>query len=402
MNRSAVDTIKGYYYQFDLTILKLLESKNSTDSVVIENIEDIDLHTATDATAVQCKYYAKTKYNHSVIAHPLRQMLNHFNELKNTKAKNVRYHLYGHYSGGQEKLKLPLTIDYLKKHFLTFKKEGKKIELHKNLALTDADLKKFIGFLSIDNIALSYKDQIEKLISLLQNEFNCTLDEAKDYFYNNSLRLVKDLSVMQDVSSREITRKAFIKAINKKEDLFNIWYAGYLGRSKFLKKLKAEHFTDFNIDPYDRFFLIGVDSSTYTRSELKEIIQLISNNWSKLSKREQKPFCPYIYISGVSETEIIELKKEFYREGVVFSDGHPFLGSDFSVDNIMIRPDHNNKIQIKIINELNQLDSILYRSTVTKQIFQFYTDIPFYENDSENLKHIKVQLHNINEVKKII
>ena len=144
MNRSAVDTIKGYYYQFDLTILKLLESQNSTDTVIVENVEDIDLLTATETTAVQCKYYAKTEYNHSVIAHPIRQMLNHFSNVKIQKKKNIKYHLYGHYKSGQDKLILPLTLDYLKKHFLTFKKGGKKIEYHKDLGLKDVDLDEFI------------------------------------------------------------------------------------------------------------------------------------------------------------------------------------------------------------------------------------------------------------------
>ncbi|PRP66268.1 DUF4297 family anti-phage-associated protein [Nonlabens agnitus] len=402
MNRSAVDTIKGYYYQFDLTILKLLESQSSTDTVIVENVEDIDLLTATETTAVQCKYYAKTEYNHSVIAHPIRQMLNHFSNLKIQKEKNIRYHLYGHYKSGQNKLILPLTLDYLKKHFLTFKKRGKKIEYHKDLGLKDVDLDEFIQLLSIDNNAQSYDSQIGSLISLLQKEFNCTNDEARDYYYNNSLRVIKDKSVEQDSLSRTITRRQFIKSINKKEDLFNIWYAGYLGRSKFLKKIRSEHFTFLNISPFDRFFLIGVNPSMYSRNELKEMIQLISKKWSNLSKKVEKPFCPYIYISGISETEITELKKEFFREGFVFNDGHPFLGSDFSAENIMIRPDHNNDIRIKIINELNQLDTILYRSTVTKQIFQFYTGIPFYNNDSENLKHIKVQLHTLTEIKKII
>lgn len=57
--RAAVDTIKGYFYQFDFTIIKLLELSNDTNTIVVEGIEDIDIKTATDETAVQCKYYAK-------------------------------------------------------------------------------------------------------------------------------------------------------------------------------------------------------------------------------------------------------------------------------------------------------------------------------------------------------
>ena len=43
--RSAIATIKGYYYQFDYFILQLLKCNNETDSICIEGIEDVDLKT---------------------------------------------------------------------------------------------------------------------------------------------------------------------------------------------------------------------------------------------------------------------------------------------------------------------------------------------------------------------
>ncbi|MFK7782222.1 hypothetical protein [Psychroserpens sp.] len=108
MTRSAVDTIKGYYYyQFDLTVLKLLQAKTANNEITIENTEDVDIHTATESTAVQCKYYAKTEYNHSVIAKTIRQMLTHFSDLKKSNGTFIKYNLYGHYKTGQNKLKLP-------------------------------------------------------------------------------------------------------------------------------------------------------------------------------------------------------------------------------------------------------------------------------------------------------
>lgn len=71
-DRTAVDTITGYYYQFNFYTLKLLSLENLDDTVCIEAIEDVDIHTQGEITAVQCKYYAKTEYNHSVIAPAIR------------------------------------------------------------------------------------------------------------------------------------------------------------------------------------------------------------------------------------------------------------------------------------------------------------------------------------------
>ena len=49
-SRAATPTIKGYYYQFDTSILELLKLKKDTDKILIEGIEDIDIHKDNDLT----------------------------------------------------------------------------------------------------------------------------------------------------------------------------------------------------------------------------------------------------------------------------------------------------------------------------------------------------------------
>lgn len=51
-DRSAVNTIRGYFFQFDYSILKVLQLSNLDDSIAVECIEDVDIHTATEVTAV--------------------------------------------------------------------------------------------------------------------------------------------------------------------------------------------------------------------------------------------------------------------------------------------------------------------------------------------------------------
>lgn len=125
-DRTAIDTIKGYFYQFDYAIAKLLELGNDTDTIIVEGIEDVDISTATEETAIQCKYYAKTEYNHSVIAKPIRLMLDHYKEVVNGNKQRINYKLYGYFQSGQTKLTLPIDSTILKKHFLTYDKTDKK------------------------------------------------------------------------------------------------------------------------------------------------------------------------------------------------------------------------------------------------------------------------------------
>jgi len=101
-DRSAVDTIRGYFYQFDLSILSVLRLQSLDDCIEIECTEDIDIRTATELTATQCKYYAKTEYNHSAIKDAVKHMVSHYKEtLQGTKPK-VFYSIKGHYKSGQE------------------------------------------------------------------------------------------------------------------------------------------------------------------------------------------------------------------------------------------------------------------------------------------------------------
>lgn len=55
-DRFATDTIKGYFYQFDIAILKLLELGDEENEVTVEGVEDIDIKNATEEIAIQCKY----------------------------------------------------------------------------------------------------------------------------------------------------------------------------------------------------------------------------------------------------------------------------------------------------------------------------------------------------------
>ena len=56
-SRDAVDTIKGYYYQFDYFIFQLIGLANETDTVTIEGMEDVDIFNDKQVVTVQCKYY---------------------------------------------------------------------------------------------------------------------------------------------------------------------------------------------------------------------------------------------------------------------------------------------------------------------------------------------------------
>jgi len=401
-NRSATDTIKGYFYQFDYSIKSILECRVGSDSISIEGIEDVDLKTATDETAVQCKYYAKTEYNHSVIAKPIRYMLSHFIREKSNKQKAIGYRLYGYYKSGQQKLSLPLSVTELKDNFLTYSEKKIKKYHHLELGITDLELSDFLSKLKVDINAEEYETQLDSILNLLKLEFKCNDFEAEHYYYNNALKVIKQLSVEEDISDRKISRNEFLKQINSKSILFNQWFIEFKGLKKHFRELRTEYFTNLNSSPFDRFFLIEIDNNNYVRAELKELIFLVSKKWSKISRRESSPFCPFVFVNGIKNDEWVNLKKEIASEGFGFIDGFPFQGSEFNAKSLMIKPNFNNKISIKFMNQIEHLNRIILESTNTKEIFQFYLNTPFYSNDTENLKHIRIQINELKNIKEII
>ena len=73
-----------------------------------------------------------------------------------------------------------------------------------------------------------------------------------------------------------ITKKTFLEKVNNSNILFNEWFIKIKGKKSHFKNLKQEYFTFLNIEPFERFFLIEIDQSTYFRNELKELIFIIS------------------------------------------------------------------------------------------------------------------------------
>lgn len=377
--RDAIDTITGYYYQFDYFILQLIKLSSDCDTVTIEGIEDVDILDENELTAIQCKYYAKTEYNHSVIAKPIRLMLKDYASRTQPK-RNIRYKLYGKYQSGQHKYPGSLSLEFAKKSLFTYTENKVVHVLHNELSLTDKEIEDFLSKVDVDINAEDYKVQQDNVIKGLEKIFQCSNFEAEYYYYNNALRLVKEIATKQDVRDRIISKREFLEKINSKKMLFDKWYLQFKGVHEYCAEIKKQYFSPRNVSPYERFFLIDCDK-IIDDTKLLSLIIRVSKNWSKLSKREVRPFCPYIYLNGISGKRLAMLKKKLQQEDIRLWDGYDFLGADFSVSSIIRRANAENDVKIKIINELEELNNVLVNASGTKEIYHFYLNEPFYEND---------------------
>lgn len=104
MGRVADSTIKGFMYQFNLTLNQIL--KASDDIIKVEGIvEDIDVSFNDHVTAIQCKYHEEQqKFQWSTVYKPILQMMKTFCMMD--RGLDIKFILYAYFPNEKEGKKL--------------------------------------------------------------------------------------------------------------------------------------------------------------------------------------------------------------------------------------------------------------------------------------------------------
>ena len=393
--RSAISTIKGYFYQFDKSILEILEQSNETDMVTIEGIEDIDIENSDERNFIQCKYYEKTDFDNSIIRKPIQLMFRHYLENRTEpKDKNFTYRLYGYYKKGHEKL-LELTTENLKTYFLDFSKFGvidesgnsnyqiknKKGEVIFEETVEDDDIEDFKNHLFIDIKADSYENQIEKIKSKIQNDLSDYSEEDIELIYFNALKIIKDLACEHNIEKRQISKKEFWDRIKTKNYYFERWMSELLEWKNYKKIIHKKYFPRVsNLSPAHRFFILDCQGESV--NNVKNVISEISRKYSRLIHQ----FSPYVYLYNTLNVDFVtELKEKLYEDGCFFKDGFPFKNSKFRFQEMLIKPDKFNGISVRILEHPINLSIVLQKLVEVERVDQLPINLYIF-NKSNQLK----------------
>ena len=382
-NRSANATIKGYFYQFDHTVVQILSATSATAVATVEGIEDVDLETCGESVLTQCKYYEGTEYNHSVIKDAVIHMLRHFKDSGCPVHPHLRYRVYGHYSGGQDKLPAVLDIGFLKKHLLTYTSKGATHEIHNELSVTDEELERFQALLEIDIRAKSYDDQQEEAKRLLKSQIpGCQQEDAEAFYYPNAINVIQSLAVQPDAKNRKITKASFITEVNRKDLVFSVWLRKKFGDEYYARAVKKKHFRfplSTKVPKSARVFALDA-ASEFDLSNLTQLLAKIGNRFSHVENTRTLSadrFCPFILLSGIAPGELISLKENLLAQGVELADGHPFDGAQFSAERLARPPTKDNLTKLKFIGAPSQLAQVAAAVTgSTMEIFDFFKTSP--------------------------
>jgi len=381
-NRSANATIKGYFYQFDHTIVRLLEATTPQASVVVEGIEDIDLNDGNESVFVQCKYYEGSEYNHSVIKDAVIQMLRHFHATGCPNDSTFKYRLYGHYKDGQTKLPADFDIAFLKKSYLTYEHKKTTNKVHEELGVSDAQLASFRGLLEIDLKAPSYEDQQKKIIKLIVTQIpGCRADDAEVFYYPNAINVIQSLAIRADANDREITKEKFVSEVNRKEIVFNLWLRQKFGDDYYAKSIKRKYFkfSSTKVPKASRIFVIDM-TDEFELSKAVTLLSKIGKSFSHVEHKrtpQQDRFCPYILLRGIEQQDLVSLKESLLMQGIKFVDGYPFHGSAFSPAHLTAAPTHENLIRLKFVPAPEQLAPVVSAIAGSViELFDFFKTSP--------------------------
>jgi hypothetical protein len=298
--RSASPSLTGYHYQFNKSVLEVL---NATAPVTLEEVEDIDLA----HELIQCKYYAGSKFVRSLLKHPLNEFLKHFL----ASPAPPRYRLFGYYQNQPAAPAIALS--------------DLKAILGSDYKAADAKAQTFLDKHLVLDFGVSF-DQLRKSVhDALCKRLSCTKTECDLYFFNNALVEVYRLARQPTKPGRTTTRSSFLTAINSKHVLLPHWLALLQGIKEYAKHVGQEITSRNALAPYNYKWLFIGDSFTASVQDLTALCLRLVEKYFKIGKhlRDAKPFT--VVLASDKQT-LTDLKRALLKKECSFNDGFEYIG----------------------------------------------------------------------------
>jgi hypothetical protein len=371
-NDGGYYAIKGFLYQFDKTLIDVLNEPKKT--VEVENRQDI----AIQNFVIQVKHKETQTYQPSKIRGPVIQLIDLFKVDQEQK-----FCLYCHFRDKQVE-RWDLTVDELDTILKQHKEDYTK------------DLKsKFVNNFYVQ-FSTDFETQFQNLIRLIRERFSLK-QEDRAFIYHSLFRSkLLDISIIKDKEDRLISKvdlDAFIKSAEK--TVFYGAYSKFLNRKRYENLIKREYFTfkAVNIDNFERLFIVDCDEEI-GRVDLHKIVTCIQNKYFRVGKSPQ----PFLCFVNLEDQKLTDLKCGLVDQGIVFNDGTCFDGDRFRLDMITENSLNSDSYKVKIIDE-TRLRSLLTRQKF-QETFQFYLQEPLDLRVDGN--HVRIQISGTSRIVSMI
>lgn len=162
--------------------------------------------------------------------------------------------------------------------------------------------------------------------------------------------------------------------------------------------MRSRYFTLTNVSPIKRFFLI--ETSAANVSTIIPVLKQIKSKYSKFKPRVDHPYCPYIYLHGISEPDKKIVLQTLFEDDLIIKDGYNYKGADFNAQTLASNIQQDQRVDIKFLHSIDDMNQVLALIRGSKQVFQFYISSPFYDNNAVN--NVKICITEINDINSIV
>lgn len=326
MPRSADYTIKGFLYQFNKTLLEILDSQDDSIINVEGIVEDIEIVTPDAITAIQCKYHEASKaFTPSGIYEPLLQMMRHFHE---NPGANIRYILFAHYPSAQE-----ISQPEIDRIFFQSALESTNEKLKKYVAIlhNNIDLDKFIA-----RFAMEFGPSFDEIVT----QVNATLttngipeSDVDTLGYPNAINMIAGISIKHDPKERRITKRQLLERLKSiRKTAISRWTMALRTRKQLLDARRKQIKTHLDMNSRLRYFVI--DSRSLDDYD-EEIVLFVSDYLNKYHFKPAHISTP-VFCLCTTEENFLDVQYRLYQKGIVSESG--FIADHFEESRFFREP----------------------------------------------------------------
>ena len=310
MPRTADYTILGFLYQFNKTLIEVLNAPADATVTVEGIVEDIDISQPDHLTAIQCKYHeAQSTFNLSVLYKPILQMMDHF---RRNSDHDIRYRLYAHFAT-EKQAEQPVTQD----------------QLNQVLSTTDARLAPLAASIKdgIDvgdfqtRFVLEFGPSFDELASEAQNLMKkAGLPEAdiETLLYPNALHQISLIASRHDVAQRQVTKDAFLgELLDIRKTAISRWTLALKTRKSLLAARRTQLEPCLKQNTRLRYFLLSQDD---IEDFGDGIVVFLSDYLAKFHFKSLHLYTP-VFCFDCPQDLFVSICRRAHQKGIKFTDG---------------------------------------------------------------------------------
>lgn len=331
VSRTANYAILGYQYQFQKTLLEILEADDDdviTVEGAVEDIERIDSHGNVEST--QCKYHTSADgYRASAIFSPILHMMSHF---AGDPSAGQAYTLYVHFpnqSNTSRNLHAAEARKALASKNCTYR--GRIDGIQSNVTSsstfdTEEDfVQKFCELCTIE-----FGESIEDLEVKNMDAFREThlaSDSIDTLYLPNGIQSIVRLSTQENVEDRQVSRRQFLNQLAEIRTVaISKWTLALKSRRKILEAKRKQMQQSLGQDSRERAFFL---SDRMLRMFDVEIVKFIKAFVDKYHVQKTHRHTP-TFLLDCNRELFNEICKLFRKKRIHFEDG--MVGEEFSIE----------------------------------------------------------------------